>query len=207
MRIRELSITGAFEVTPVVHGDDRGLFLEWFQLERFAEATGRTFELAQANCSVSRVGALRGIHFAELPPGQAKYVTCLRGSVLDVVVDIRVGSPTFGAWEGVLLDDQTRRAMFLEAGLGHGFVALDDDTVVSYLCSEPWAPGREHAINPFDAALGIEWPGVDRRGSPLAPVLSEKDASAPSLAQVRDRGLLPEYDEARALSGLDPTGR
>jgi dTDP-4-dehydrorhamnose 3,5-epimerase len=198
VEIRELSVSGAFEVTPQVHGDERGAFLEWFRADRFAEATGHPFTLAQANASVSSAGTLRGIHFAQLPPSQAKWVTCLRGAVLDVVVDIRVGSPTFGAWDSVLLDDEHRRAIYLSEGLGHAFMALEDDTVVSYLCSAPYAPGREHGVHPLDPEVGIEWPTVGRDGRPLEALLSDKDAQAPTLTVAGQSGLLPSYDEALA---------
>ena len=194
-------MSGAFEVTPKVHGDDRGTFLEWFRADRFAEATGHPFTLAQANASVSSAGTLRGVHFAQLPPSQAKWVTCLRGAALDVVVDIRVGSPTFGAWDSVMLDDADRRAVYLSEGLGHAFMALEDDTVVSYLCSAPYAPGREHGVHPLDPAVGIEWPTAGRDGSPLRPLLSAKDEQAPSLAAAEQAGLLPSYDEAVAYVG------
>ncbi len=103
MHIEELDIEGAWVVTPQIHGDDRGAFLEWFRSDRFREATGHDLKLTQANCSVSARGTVRGIHFADVPPGQAKYVQCFAGRILDVVVDIRVGSPTFGAgsfWPG-----------------------------------------------------------------------------------------------------------
>ncbi len=198
MEIRELSIPGAFEVTPKVHGDDRGTFLEWFRADRFAEATGHRFPLAQANASVSASGAVRGIHFAQLPPSQAKWVTCLRGSVLDVVVDIRVGSPTYGAWESVRLDDTDRRAVYLSEGLGHAFMAVQDASVVAYLCSTPYAPGREHAVHPLDPAVGIEWPTTGRDGAPVTPLLSAKDAEAPTLAEAERAGLLPSYDASQA---------
>ena len=198
MEIRELVIQGAFEVTPQVHGDARGSFLEWFRADRFAEATGHAFSLAQANASVSSAGTLRGVHFAQLPPSQAKWVTCLQGSVLDVVVDIRVGSPTYGQWEAVQLDDEKRRAAYLSEGLGHAFMALEDNSVVSYLCSAPYAPGREYGIDPLDPALGIDWPTEDRNGRPLRPLLSEKDRTSPSLAEAATAGLLPMYDDALA---------
>jgi dTDP-4-dehydrorhamnose 3,5-epimerase len=198
VEIRELSIPGAFEVTPKVHGDDRGTFLEWFRADRFAEATGHRFPLAQANASVSASGAVRGIHFAQLPPSQAKWVTCLRGSVLDVVVDIRVGSPTYGAWESVRLDDTDRRAVYLSEGLGHAFMAVQDASVVAYLCSTPYAPGREHAVHPLDPAVGIEWPTTGRDGAPVTPLLSAKDAEAPTLAEAERAGLLPSYDASQA---------
>jgi dTDP-4-dehydrorhamnose 3,5-epimerase len=148
--------------------------------------------MRQANCSVSRRGSLRGVHFADVPPGQAKYVTCLRGSVIDVVVDIRTGSPTFGRSAVNRLDDRTRRAVYLAEGLGHGFLALSDEAVVVYLASEPYVPDREHGVHPLDPALGIEWP----RG--IEPVLSPKDAAAPSLAEAERAGLLPSYADCLA---------
>src|SRR4249919_187226 len=101
VQIRELGVPGAYEFTPVIHGDDRGWFHEWFRIADFEPTLGHRLDLQQANCSVSAAGTLRGVHFAQLPPSQSKYVTCLHGSVLDVVVDIRVGSPTFGQWDSV----------------------------------------------------------------------------------------------------------
>jgi dTDP-4-dehydrorhamnose 3,5-epimerase len=199
VEIRELSIAGAFEVTPRVHGDDRGAFLEWFRADRFTEVTGHRFTLAQANASVSAAGTLRGIHFAALPPGQAKWVTCLRGSVVDVIVDIRVGSPTYRTWDMVSLDDTVRRAAYLSEGLGHAFMALEDDSVVSYLCSAPYAPGREHGVHPLDPELGIEWPTTDRSGADVKVRLSDKDEQAPTLAEAEATGLLPSYDEAQSF--------
>lgn len=187
MQIRPLAVPDAFELTPKAFGDDRGLFLEWYRFEELEAAAGHPLRLAQANLSVSRRGTLRGLHYADVPPGQAKYVTCVRGAVLDVIVDIRVGSPTFGASEGVLLDDVDRRAVYLPEGLGHAFLALTDDATVSYLCSEVYSPTREHGLDPLDPALGISWP------SDLELLLSPKDAEAPSLAQALTDGLLPDY--------------
>jgi dTDP-4-dehydrorhamnose 3,5-epimerase len=185
---RELSIPGAFEITPAVHSDRRGAFFEWFTETDFADMTGGRFGTRQVNCSVSSTGVLRGLHFAQVPPGQAKYITCLRGSVFDVTVDIRVGSPTYGRWDSVRLDDTDRRSVYLTEGLAHGFLALQDDSTVMYLCSDPYAPQREHTICPTDPVIGIEWPLP-------APqwVLSERDAAAPSLDQVRAAGLLPAW--------------
>lgn len=192
MNRRDLTIADAFELTPRVFPDDRGLFLEWYRAADLAEAAGHPLELAQANCSVSRRGTLRGIHFADVPPGQAKYVTCLAGSVLDVVVDIRVGSPTFGQWESVTLDDVDRRAVYLGEGLGHAFLALTDGSVVSYLCSTGYNPGAEHGINPLDPELGITWPeGIDL-------LLSPRDEAAPSLAAAREAGSLPDHAACRS---------
>ncbi|MBO3743318.1 dTDP-4-dehydrorhamnose 3,5-epimerase family protein [Actinoplanes flavus] len=187
MRIRQLKIEGAFEVTPVQHGDDRGSFLEWYRFDALAEAVGHPLDLAQANLSTSARGVVRGIHFADVPPGQAKYVTCVSGAVLDVVVDLRVGSPTFGSWEAVRLDDEDRRAVYVAEGLGHGFCALTEGATVAYLCSSTYRPGHEHGIHPLDRELGIAWPVGE-------PVLSAKDAAAPDLGEAGAKGLLPRYD-------------
>ncbi|WP_282948086.1 dTDP-4-dehydrorhamnose 3,5-epimerase [Cellulomonas endometrii] len=205
MEYRQLAVPGAWEITPRQFADPRGVFLEWFSQAAFAPVVGHRLTLEQANCSVSAAGVLRGIHFADVPPGQAKYVTCTRGAVLDVAVDIRVGSSTFGRWDSVLLDDESRRGIYLSEGLGHAFLALEDDSAVSYLCSTGYAPGREHGIHPLDPALGIEWPTTDRSGAPLTPLLSEKDQAAPTLAQAQEQGLLPRAADVvayvRSLGG------
>jgi dTDP-4-dehydrorhamnose 3,5-epimerase len=195
MQYRELSVPGAFEITPKQFGDARGLFLEAFKADAFREAIGHEFDLRQANCSVSAAGVLRGIHFADVPPSQAKYVQCLRGAVLDVVVDLRVGSPTFGRWDSVLLDDVDRRSIYLSEGLGHAFLSLEDDSTVMYLCSAGYAPEREHGIHPLDPAVGIDWPTTARDGSPLNAQLSEKDEKAPTLAEAESDGLLPTLED------------
>ncbi|MFJ2372339.1 dTDP-4-dehydrorhamnose 3,5-epimerase [Streptomyces sp. NPDC087769] len=190
--MRQLSIEGAWVHEPKVFPDSRGSFHEWFKASELSEAVGHTLRLAQANFSVSSRGTLRGVHFADVPPSQAKYVKCVRGAVLDVIVDIRVGSPTYKRWEAVRLDDVDHHAVYLAEGLGHAFMALTDDASVSYLCSEGYAPGREHGINPLDPELGIEWP----EGIP--PLLSDKDAAAPSLAEAEEQGLLPSYEACQA---------
>ena len=193
MKIRPLSIEGAFEVTPVRHGDPRGSFLEWYRFDVLASAVGHPLDLAQANLSTSAKDVVRGIHFADVPPGQAKYVTCVAGAVLDVVVDIRVGSPTFATWEAIRLDDQERRAVYLAEGLGHAFCALTPGATVTYLCSSTYRPGHEHGVHPLDPDLGIDWPaGV--------PLLSTKDEAAPSLVEAQAGGLLPRYDECCAYT-------
>ncbi|MGQ0631420.1 MAG: dTDP-4-dehydrorhamnose 3,5-epimerase [Sporichthyaceae bacterium] len=186
-----LAVPGSWVLTPRRHGDDRGEFCEWFRADVLSAAIGHRFDLAQANCSVSRRGVLRGIHFADVPPGQAKFVTCAAGAVLDVVVDIRVGSPTFGAWDSVLLEAGERRSVYLAEGLGHGFFAMTDDATVMYLCSTGYAPGREHGIDPLDPAIGIAWP------TGIEPVLSAKDAEAPSLESAQSDELLPRYAECQ----------
>jgi dTDP-4-dehydrorhamnose 3,5-epimerase len=198
VEFRPLTVPGAWEITPKQFGDPRGVFLEWFKSEAFAEAVGHPLDLQQANCSVSAAGVLRGIHFADVPPGQAKYVTCAKGAVLDVAVDIRVGSPTFGQWDTVLLDDVDRRAIYLSEGLGHAFLSLEDDSTVLYLCSTGYSPGREHGIHPLDPEVGIVWPTTGRDGRPLEPQLSDKDLVAPTLSEAREQGLLPTLEAVEA---------
>ncbi|MEU7180499.1 dTDP-4-dehydrorhamnose 3,5-epimerase family protein [Streptomyces celluloflavus] len=187
--MRPLSIEGAWVRSPAVHRDERGSFHEWFRTDEFGAAAGHPPVLAQANCSVSRRGSLRGIHFSEVPPGQAKYVTCVRGAVLDVVVDLRRGSPTYRAWEAVPLASAEGTAVYLSEGLGHAFCALTDDATVVYLCSTGYRPRREHAVHPLDPDLGIEWP------ADLAPLLSPKDAAAPTLREAERLGILPSYED------------
>lgn len=195
MQFRELKVPGAWEISTKQFGDSRGAFLEWFKGELFAETVGHRLDLRQANCSTSAAGVVRGIHFADVPPGQAKYVTCARGAVLDVVVDIRVGSATFGQWDSVLLDDEDRRAIYLGEGLGHAFMSLEHDSTVMYLCSTGYTPGAEHGVNPLDPEIAIEWPMTGRDGTPLVPQLSDKDTAAPSLAAARDAGMLPTVEQ------------
>lgn len=195
MRVEPLPIAGAWVVTPTIHEDHRGTFLEWFADDAFVAATGRSLRVAQANCSVSGVGVVRGIHFSDVPPGQGKYITCISGHVRDVIVDIRVGSETFGEWTAVDLDATDRRAVYLSEGLGHGFAALTADSTVVYLCSTPYEPGREHGVDPLDPALGIDWGVPD-------PVLSPKDVAAPTLAAALEQGVLP--DHAACVAQYDP---
>jgi dTDP-4-dehydrorhamnose 3,5-epimerase len=195
MQIRELSIPGAFEVTPRQFPDDRGVFWEWYRFDALADAVGHPINLKQGNGSVSKRGVVRGIHFADVPPSQAKYVQVLSGAILDYVIDIRVGSPTFGQWEAVRLDTVDRRALYISEGLGHAFVALDDDTTVTYLVSETYSPTREHGITPVDPTIGLEFP--DDIGEIL---LSPKDTEAPTLTAAEREGLLPTYAAATAFT-------
>ncbi|MBD8702480.1 dTDP-4-dehydrorhamnose 3,5-epimerase [Frigoribacterium sp. CFBP9039] len=192
MQIRELKIPDSYEITPKQFGDDRGVFLEWYRFDRLSEAVGHSIDLRQANTSVSKRGVVRGIHFADVPVGQAKYVTATHGAVLDFVIDIRVGSPTFGEWDSVLLDGVDRRAIYLAEGLGHAFVALTDDATVSYLVTDTFNAAREHGINPLDERIGLVFP--DEAGEPL---LSPKDTDAPGLDEAAAQGLLPTYDAMR----------
>jgi dTDP-4-dehydrorhamnose 3,5-epimerase len=183
-----LDIYGAYLYTSRRFPDDRGEFYEMYRSAEFAEVVGHPMTVAQVNCVVSRRGALRGIHFADVPPGQAKYVTCLTGRVFDVVVDVRVGSPTFGQWQGLLLESERPRGLYLAEGLGHVLLALTDGAKVSYMCSEGYNPARERTVRAFDPGIGIEWPL-----EPAECVLSGRDTEAPTLAQARAAGMLPDY--------------
>lgn len=196
---RELAVDGAWEITPQLHRDARGVFNEVHRNAEFARHVGYPLTVQQVNTSSSAAGVVRGIHFATVPPGQAKYVTCPRGAVLDYVVDIRIGSPGFGTYDAVLLDDVDRRSVFIPAGLGHMFVSLEDDSTVVYLCSEPFAPGREFGANPFSESLAIELPTRGRDGAPLQHRLSDKDRAAPSLEEAAGLGLLPTYAAQQEL--------
>ncbi|MBV8931538.1 MAG: dTDP-4-dehydrorhamnose 3,5-epimerase family protein [Kutzneria sp.] len=192
MQVRELAISGAWEFVPTVFPDERGTFAAPFQEAAFTEAVGHPLRVAQVNHSVSRRGTIRGVHFADVPPSQAKYVYCSRGAALDVVVDIRVGSPTFGQWEAVRLDSAEFRAVYVSEGLGHSFVALGDNTSVTYLCTQGYNPSAEHGITPLDPELGLPWPDESR------PILSAKDLAAPTLAGAAAAGQLPRYEDCLA---------
>lgn len=191
--VRELSIAGSLVVTPAQHRDDRGVFLEWFRHEPITAVRGEAFPLRQANLSVSRRGVVRGIHYALVPPGQAKYVTVVEGSVIDFVVDLRVGSPTFGLSEVVTLDDVDRRAVYLPEGLGHGFVATSESATLCYAVSEVFDAEREFAVNAFDPDLHLAWP------SDVTLSRSPRDEEAPSLQELAARDLLPRYKDCLAL--------
>ncbi|MGX1915695.1 dTDP-4-dehydrorhamnose 3,5-epimerase family protein [Streptomyces phaeochromogenes] len=193
MKVRELAIAGGYEFTPDVFRDDRGAFVAHYTDTGFLDAVGYPMRLGQIHHSHSRRGAVRGVHYEDVPPGQAKVVSCAAGALLDVVVDLRVGSPTFGHWDSVLLDPHTCRAVYLEEGLGHGYVALQDDTVAAYVSSVEYDPAAEHEIHPLDPRLGLPWP------TDMAYLLSERDRNAPTLTEARDAGRLPTYEACRAL--------
>jgi dTDP-4-dehydrorhamnose 3,5-epimerase len=194
VQIRELAIPDAYELTPVQRTDDRGVFLEWYRFDEIQEAVGHPLDLRQANMSVSKRGVVRGIHFADVPRGQAKHVKAVSGAVLDFIVDIRVGSPTFGQWDSVRLDTETHKAVYISEGLGHCFVALTDDAAVTYLVSDVYNPSGEHGIDPLDPEIGLVFP--EEAGEPL---LSPKDLAAPTLAEAAAAGLLPTWTDMRAF--------
>lgn len=193
MQVRELAVDGALELSPSIFRDDRGIFVSPFQEKYFHQATGqRLFTVAQTNHSQSHRGAVRGIHFTVTPPGCAKYVYCAQGAALDFVVDIRVGSPTFGKWDVVEVDPNHFRSVYFPVGVGHLFIALKDDTVMSYMISGEYVPENELALSPLDPDLDIPLP------SQLEPILSERDQIAPTLAEAEQQGWLPQYEKCIA---------
>ena len=178
MKLTPLGIEGAWLAESPVWSDDRGFFREWFKSEDIKAATGRDFGVEQANVSLSSAGTLRGIHYSVAPRGQAKWITCVTGSIQDVIVDIRPDSKTFGQWVVVELKGDSGKAVFISEGLGHGFLSLEDNTAVAYLVSTPFSPNDEFEINPLDEKLGIKW------GMQLSSLkISGKDKIAPTLAE------------------------
>jgi len=194
VQARPLSLDGLWEFRPLLRPDDRGVFLESLTQASISDATGRTLHLAQVNISTSRRGTIRGIHFAQVPPSQAKYVQCVAGRILDIVVDIRVGSPTFGNWDAIELNDVERSALFISEGLGHAFCALSEGATVNYVCSEPFSPEREFTVHPLDPDLALPWPDDTER------TLSRKDAQAPTLAEAKALGILPDWEACQTFA-------
>ena len=186
MKLTPLGIDGAWLAESPVWSDERGYFREWFKSEDVKAATGRDFGIEQANISLSSEGTLRGIHYSIAPRGQAKWITCVSGSIQDVIVDIRPDSKSFGQWIEVELKGDSGKAVLISERLGHGFLALEDNTAVAYLVSTPFSPTHEFEINPLDGEIGIEW----RMGLSSLKI-SGKDKIAPSLSTRLKQGLLP----------------
>ena len=188
MRFEPTGISGAWMVELPRFSDDRGWFQEWFKLSRYAQEIGVDFRPVQANISKSCAGTVRGIHYSIAPKGQGKLVTVMSGAIDDYIVDIRRGSPTFGQWRRVRLEESSARAVLIDPHLGHAFQALTDDTVVSYLVTEEYNPTAELGINPLCTDLAVSW------SADLPLLISEKDSSAPGLSQQQELGLLPIPD-------------
>jgi dTDP-4-dehydrorhamnose 3,5-epimerase len=187
MKLTPLGIKGVWLAESPVWSDDRGYFREWFRREQIKNSTGRDFGIEQANISLSSTGTLRGIHYSIAPRGQAKWITCVSGSIKDVIVDIRSDSPTFRKWIEVELNGDSGKAVFISEGLGHGFLALQDNTAVAYLVSSPFSPTDEFEINPLDEKIGINW------GMELSNLkISDKDKNAPTLTERLAEGKLPK---------------
>ena len=187
MKLTPLDIDGVWLAESPVWSDDRGFFREWFKSEDVLAATGINFSIQQANISLSSVGTVRGIHYSIAPRGQAKWITCVSGSIQDVIVDIRPDSKTFSQWVDVELKGDSGKAVLISAGLGHGFLALEDNTAVAYLVSTPFSPADEFEINPLDEKIGIKW-GMDLSSLKI----SGKDKIAPTLVERLAEGKLPK---------------
>ena len=186
MDLTPLGIDGAWVGRSKVWHDDRGNFREWFKAEEIAQVTGMNFEVVQANLSESKYGVLRGIHYSLAPAGQSKLVTCITGKVKDVIVDIRPKSPTFGKYVEFNLTGGSGDILLISSGLGHGFVSLEERSIVAYLVTSPYSPSEEFEINPLDSVIGINW------GLPISEIsLSPKDIAAPTLQERVSQGRLP----------------
>ena len=184
MKVAATALPGVLLVEPEVFSDARGFFLETYHREKYA-ASGIHASFVQDNHSHSTRGTLRGLH-AQCRRPQGKLVRAVRGSMFDVAVDIRVGSPCFGRWTGAMLSGDNFCQLYIPPGFAHGFCVLSEEVDVEYKCTDLYAPEDEITIAWDDPAIGIEWPV-------RAPVLSEKDRSAPQLAALRDR--LPRFEE------------
>jgi dTDP-4-dehydrorhamnose 3,5-epimerase len=192
MTFQETNIAGAWLYQPKRFADERGYFQETFKHSALLEATGFDFQVKQVNQSKSSAGVVRGVHWADVPPGQAKYVTVPVGEIWDLVIDLRTDSPTFGTWQGFHLSAENGHSLIIGNGLGHAFLSLKDDTIVSYLCSEEFNPTREHAISPLDEDLAITFESKAGEYSIEKLSFSEKDSQAPSLKHYLENGLLPK---------------
>lgn len=186
MKIIETDIVGCLILESGVFGDDRGLFREWFKLGDLA-AVGQDFRVEQANFSVSSKNVVRGLHYSLAPRGQAKLVTCAQGTLDDVIVDIRDGSPTFGAVVVVSLAAHEGRSVLLPEGMAHGFCVTSESGALAYLLSTPYDAPNELEIHPFDPEINVPWPLSGE------PIMSGKDAAAPSWAERRAAGQVPHF--------------
>ena len=182
MEAKELTVAGVWEFVPRVHRDHRGTFCELFTSEALVQYAGRGLELAQLNVSTSRRNVVRGIHYTSGVLGQAKLVTCLQGTVLDVVVDLRRDAKTFGIVSAVHLEETRRNSIFISEGIGHAFQVLSSSATLLYATSAPYDPALDEVLNPLDPNLGLPWVGNSRI------LVSDRDRSAPFFAQYAQRG-------------------
>ncbi len=175
MKLLQTGLPGCVVIEPAVFGDARGFFYEAWNAQRYAEH-GLPAAFVQSNVSVSSRGVLRGLHY-QWPNPQGKLVSVLEGEVYDVAVDIRRGSPHFGRWTAAILSAENRRQFWIPEGFAHGFVVLSERALFSYLCTAPYDKAADAGIRWNDAAIGVDWPEA-------SPLLSDKDAAAPFLADV-----------------------
>ncbi len=183
MKVRETTLPGVLVVEPQVFGDARGFFFETYRAQRYAEA-GIPASFVQDNASLSERGVLRGLHLQN-PNLQGKLIYVLQGEMFDVAVDVRVGSPTFARWTGVILSGENKLQLYVPEGFAHGICVLSETALFAYKCTDVYTPASELSIIWIDPAIGIEWP-VD------GPLLAPRDAAAPRLADI-DPGGLPRY--------------
>ena len=198
MKITPLEIEGAWLAESNVFPDKRGAFREWFKFEEIQDTTGINFSVKQANISLSNEGVIRGIHYSLTEAGQAKWITCAAGHVLDVIVDIRPDSATYKKVVKVDLKGGEGRAILIGAGLGHGFLALENNSVVSYMLSSVYSPKDEFEINPLDKELDINWELNLVGGTGL--IISDKDARAPMLSERFAENQLPRWQLTQNFS-------
>lgn len=189
MKIDELSIYGCYQITNVMHPDDRGNFFEWFSEGSFSK-NSLDFSVAQASFSISLKNVIRGIHYSTAEIGQSKIVMCSSGLINDVIVDLRIGSPTFLAVQNVTLSPDSGKVLYIPTGVGHGFSVLSESASLTYLLSSQYLPSHEYTIQAFDESLAINW-NLSEAGK---PIMSIRDETAMSLEQAMHRDLLPKYE-------------
>jgi dTDP-4-dehydrorhamnose 3,5-epimerase len=190
MDIKESSFPGVFSIHPQSHPDTRGRLAETYRQDALEEAVGGVLTWRQNNVSVSRSRVIRGLHFSIVPGGQQKYVTCVQGTIWDVIMDVRESSPTFGQYVSYTLSGDALNSVFIPSGFAHGFlVTSPEEAVVSYLVSTPYQPEYERGINPLDVKHTVDWVRV------IDPVVSDKDRNAPSLWDLQGTGTLPRYSD------------
>lgn len=178
MTFQPMKIDGAWVHIPTRHEDSRGHFEELFKLSLIQRELGRSFPVLQVNQSYSNKGVIRGIHWTDSNVGQAKYVSCPKGAIWDVVVDLRPNSVTYGSWDAYTLSEDNGASMLISEGIGHAFLALEDGTVASYLCSSEYEPLSDRTINPLDRTLDVDFAGKARELGISRFLLSEKDSNA-----------------------------
>jgi len=192
MKFTPMRVNGAYLSQPIRHEDSRGYFQEVFKFSLFESQLARAFHVRQVNQSSSGKGVIRGIHYDPSPQGQAKYVMCTQGRVWDVVVDLRIDSSTFGQWDSAELSADNGAAILISEGLGHGFLSLEDDSVLTYLCSSEYNPQTELQMNPLDTTLKINFDSVAERAGIQEFILSDRDRAAPGFEYCLKNGHFPK---------------
>jgi len=184
MKIESTNLNGCFLINNVIHSDNRGYFTELFRSSEFRNLTEQFFQPVQTNLSLSHMGAVRGIHFSSVQNGQKKLVSCVSGRVNDYLVDLRLGSDTFGQWEKFELTQQNGISIFIDSGIGHAFQALEDDTIVVYHVDSEYSESNEKSISIHDERINLVF------DMPIM-YISDKDSKAPNLIEIQNKGYLP----------------